>query len=56
MLQDLIPWPEKGDSVMDGRNSFYRDSIGREKDIYEKGIFFPIVTQKSFLSPKGAGP
>ena len=40
VLESLIPCLEKGDAVMDGGNSFYRDSIRREKEVYEKGIFF----------------
>ncbi len=40
VLNELMPFLEKGDVVMDGGNSFYLDSIEREKRISEKGIFF----------------
>jgi 6-phosphogluconate dehydrogenase len=40
VLNELIPFLEKGDVLMDGGNSFYLDSIEREKKIYEKGMYF----------------
>lgn len=40
VLNELMPLLEKGDVVMDGGNSFYLDSIEREKRISGKGIFF----------------
>ena len=40
VLNELMPLLEKGDVVMDGGNSFYLDSIEREKRISNKGIFF----------------
>lgn len=40
VLDELVPHLEKGDVVMDGGNSFYLDSIEREKKISEKGIYF----------------
>jgi 6-phosphogluconate dehydrogenase len=40
VLNELIPFLEKGDVLMDGGNSFYLDSIEREKKIFEKGIYF----------------
>jgi 6-phosphogluconate dehydrogenase len=40
VLNELIPFLEKGDVVMDGGNSFYLDSIERERRISEKGIHF----------------
>jgi 6-phosphogluconate dehydrogenase len=40
VLDELVPYLEKGDVVMDGGNSFYIDSIEREKKISEKGIYF----------------
>ena len=40
VLNELMPLLEKGDVVMDGGNSFYLDSIEREKRISKKGIFF----------------
>lgn len=40
VLDELVPYLEKGDVVMDGGNSFYIDSIRREKKMWEKGIYF----------------
>ena len=40
VLDELIPYLEKGDVVMDGGNSFYLDSIAREKKMREKEIYF----------------
>ena len=40
VLDALAPSLDKGDVVMDGGNSFYLDSIGREKELREEGIYF----------------
>src|ERR671925_1873972 len=40
VLNELLPHLERGDVVMDGGNSFYVDSIRREKEVSEKGIYF----------------
>ena len=40
VLGELVPHLKKGDVVMDGGNSFYLDSIDREKKLWEKGIYF----------------
>ncbi len=40
VLDELVPHLGRGDVVMDGGNSFYLDSIEREKKMYEKGIYF----------------
>lgn len=40
VLNELVPCLEEGDVVMDGGNSFYLDSIKREKELSEKGIYF----------------
>lgn len=40
VLDELVPYLEKGDVVMDGGNSFYLDSIEREKKMHEKEIYF----------------
>src|ERR671923_742449 len=41
VVNELIPFLEKGDVVMDGGNSFYLDSIEREKRLWkEKEIYF----------------
>lgn len=40
VLKELVPHLEQGDVVMDGGNSFYLDSIEREKVLWEKKIYF----------------
>jgi 6-phosphogluconate dehydrogenase len=40
VLDQLVPHLEKGDVVMDGGNSFYLDSIEREKRLGNRGIYF----------------
>jgi 6-phosphogluconate dehydrogenase len=40
VLSELAPHLNKGDVVMDGGNSFYLDSIKREKEMAAKGIYF----------------
>ena len=40
VLKELLPYLETGDVVMDGGNSFYMDSIKREKELFDKGIYF----------------
>jgi len=40
VLNELTPFLEKGDVMMDGGNSFYLDSIEREKRMSQKGIHF----------------
>jgi 6-phosphogluconate dehydrogenase len=40
VLDELVPHLNKGDVVMDGGNSFYQDSINREKRMFEKGIYY----------------
>jgi 6-phosphogluconate dehydrogenase len=40
VLSDLLHYLEKGDVIMDGGNSFYLDSIKREKELFRKGIYF----------------
>ncbi|MDQ3808514.1 MAG: decarboxylating 6-phosphogluconate dehydrogenase [Thermoproteota archaeon] len=40
VLNELVPFLEKGDVLMDGGNSFYIDSIQREKKISDKDIYF----------------
>ena len=38
VLQELIPFLQKGDTVIDGGNSFYKDSMRRFKELYQRGI------------------
>lgn len=40
VLGQLIPHLSKGDVVMDGGNSFYLDSVKREKAMAEKGFYY----------------
>ena len=40
VLDELVPYLEGGDVIMDGGNSFYLDSIKRERELSEKGIYF----------------
>ena len=41
VLDELLPYLESGDIVLDGGNSFYLDSIEREKRLWERGgIYF----------------
>lgn len=40
VLQELYKFLEKGDVVMDGGNSFYLDSIRREKELWQNEIYF----------------
>ncbi len=40
VLAGLLPHLDRGDVVMDGGNSFYLDSMAREKECAEKGIHF----------------
>lgn len=40
VLDELLPHLSKGDVVIDGGNSFYLDSVDREKRIAAKGIHF----------------
>ena len=40
ILEELLPYMQQGDVIMDGGNSFYLDSIRREKQLFEKGIYF----------------
>ncbi|WP_206633414.1 phosphogluconate dehydrogenase (NAD(+)-dependent, decarboxylating) [Methanoculleus taiwanensis] len=40
VLAEMVPHLDRGDVVMDGGNSFYLDSMAREKECAEKGIHF----------------
>ncbi|CAB4721915.1 unannotated protein [freshwater metagenome] len=39
-LADLVPLLDKGDIVIDGGNSYYKDDIRRAKDLEPKGIHY----------------
>jgi 6-phosphogluconate dehydrogenase len=40
VLKDLASHLDKGDVILDGGNSFYKDSIRRENEILKQGIYF----------------
>lgn len=40
VLGELVPHLEKGDVVLDGGNSFYQDSVERERELAERGLYF----------------
>lgn len=40
VLDGLLPLLAAGDTIIDGGNSFYKDSLRRHQSIEEKGIFF----------------
>jgi 6-phosphogluconate dehydrogenase len=39
-IESLVPHLEKGDILIDGGNSFYQDTIRRNKELEQKGILF----------------
>jgi 6-phosphogluconate dehydrogenase len=39
ILEDLIPGLQKGDTIIDGGNSPYRESMRRARELEEKGIY-----------------
>lgn len=40
VLKELIPHLQKGDVILDGGNSYYKDSIRREAELASSGIWF----------------
>jgi 6-phosphogluconate dehydrogenase len=40
VLEELAPHLDEGDVLLDGGNSFYLDSIRREEDLSDLGIYF----------------
>lgn len=40
VIKDLLPLLEKGDLIIDGGNSHFKDTRRREKELKEKGIMF----------------
>ena len=40
VLNELVPFLDTGDVVMDGGNSYYKDSIRRETELSKHGIYF----------------
>lgn len=39
-IESLIPYLDKGDILIDGGNSFYKDTIRRNAELAEKGLLF----------------
>ncbi|NRD76377.1 NADP-dependent phosphogluconate dehydrogenase [Bacillus sp. BRMEA1] len=39
-IQSLVPYLDKGDILIDGGNTFFQDTIRRNKELAEKGILF----------------
>ena len=40
VINDLLPFLDNGDVILDGGNSYYKDSIRRASELAEKGIYF----------------
>ncbi|MCL5318890.1 MAG: decarboxylating 6-phosphogluconate dehydrogenase [Thaumarchaeota archaeon] len=40
VLSEIVPHLDKGDVIMDGGNSYYKDSMRREKELAKQGIYF----------------
>ncbi len=40
VINDLLPFLDNGDVILDGGNSYYKDSIVREANLSKKGIYF----------------
>ncbi|XHH09755.1 MAG: phosphogluconate dehydrogenase (NAD(+)-dependent, decarboxylating) [Candidatus Bathyarchaeia archaeon] len=40
VITEILPFIEKSDVIVDGGNSYFKDSIRRETELSEKGIFF----------------
>ena len=40
VLKELVPHLDKGDVILDGGNSYYKDSIRREAELSKVGIYF----------------
>ena len=40
VIEDSVKYLSKGDLILDGGNSFFHDTIQRQKELADKGIFF----------------
>ncbi|MDO4275809.1 MAG: NADP-dependent phosphogluconate dehydrogenase [Eubacteriales bacterium] len=40
VIEQLVPLLEEGDMILDGGNSFFQDTVQREKRLKEKGIYY----------------
>ena len=48
-IEELLPFLEKGDIIIDGGNSHFPDSERRFKDLKEKGILFVYFNSYSLI-------
>lgn len=55
MFQNLLPYLESEDIVIDGGNSYYKDSVRRAGTLKEKGIFFLDVGTSGGLEGAASG-
>ena len=39
-IRQLVPWLKNGDLIIDGGNSFFKDTIRRSEELEEKGILY----------------
>jgi len=40
VLKELVPYLDEGDTIIDGGNSFFKDSMKRARELEEKGVHF----------------
>ena len=40
VMKELVPHLDKGDVIIDGGNSYYKDSVKREAELSKQGIYF----------------
>lgn len=40
VIRELLPFLSKGDVIIDGGNSYYKDSIAREAELWKSSIYF----------------
>ncbi len=55
VLEELVPHLKAGDIIVDGGNSFYKDSIRRAKSLQKKGIIFLDCGTSGGIEGRGRG-
>jgi 6-phosphogluconate dehydrogenase len=40
VINEILPFLKLGDTILDGGNSYFKDSIKRERELSQKGIYF----------------
>src|SRR5690625_5780752 len=40
VIQQVLPFLDKGDVLIDGGNTFYRDTMRRNEELEESGVYF----------------